>query len=373
MGLHRLHRGLWLVALSLLAGCARDPQMVAWEGRLGEVERKADRRETDAAIAGFTRLQRSALNKVDPQLLTMRKAWTYERAGKYRNAITLYEHVAKTGLRRMDRARARYMIARMVEERGHLAKAVKMYRQLALVYPSLMPGLRGLAHTKRLLYARGPKGVHAHLSWMLEHYPRMEHTQLGDNFVHAAAFEARRRAFALPRGSKAQREMAALAEELYGRIHDRYYKTGLWMQSMWELSYLYHWQERWRDELEVITRILRSKEGGGLFGDTGHAYHSLSEWREARLHQKQLKDPAEAARVMQRFLDKYPLSRYRDDARFYEGCAWLQAGRKDLAEETWARIKDEYKESKFLRRLDKARTEPQGTICDMPIKRESDG
>ena len=218
-------RHMVIGALALVIGttaCAADPRMLKWESELERVERKAERGQHAEAVRGFTSLQRRALNPLDPQLLSLRKGWTYERAGKFANAMTLYKHVAQTGLRRMDRARGHYMMARLMEERGRLGPALKMYRRLVLTYPSLMPGLRGLAHAQRLLYSRGRVGVEEHLTWLRRHYPTMRHTQLGDNFVFAAAHEARKRYFATRGQSKARTEMGALAEELHsGRDVER--------------------------------------------------------------------------------------------------------------------------------------------------------
>ena len=351
-----------------MVACASDPQMLAWEARLERVERQAEGGQSEAALRGFTRLQATALNPLDPQLLTLRKAWTHARAGRHTRAVELYSVVAQNGLRRMDRARARYEIARIMESQGRHGAAVAVYRHLALVYPDLMPGLRGLAHAERLMRGRGRRGVDAHLAWLRQHYRRMKSTELGDNFIFAAAHEARRRALSSQRPGR--RHWQQLAESLYLRIHSDHHRAGLWLQAMWELSFLYHRQERWRQEATIIERIWRTREGGGLFGDTGHAYHTAGLWRLARLHQKRLGQPAEAARILERFLGVYRTSRLRDDARFFQGCTWLQAGQPQRAERAWALIAKEYEASKYLRRVAAARANPSSAVCDLPIREE---
>jgi hypothetical protein len=49
--------------------------------------------------------------------------------------------------------------------------------------------------------------------------------------------------------------------------------------------------------------------------------------------------------------------------RFWQGCAWLRAGRPDAAERSFAQIADEYADSKYLRRLADARANPAGEVC----------
>lgn len=361
-----------LAGLGTASACAQDPAMVRWERELAAVERIADgdTAQPARAMAGYGYLQRTALKPVDRQLLTMRKARLHNLQGRTESAMTLYQHVALSGLRRMDRARAAYEMVRIIEDRGETVAALAGYRRLALTYPALMPGLRGLAHAQRLLYAQGLEGVDAHLNWMFAHFPVMKSTELGDNFLYAAAVQGRARAKEAARGKIQQRELLAASEAIYRRIDAEYYRKGLWLESVWELSYLLQEQGRWQESITTIRKVFATKETGGLFGDSLHQYFRIGRWRIARMAQKQLKDPAAALAELGAFMAEQPMSRFRDDARFYQGCLQMQMGDAAAAEASWAMIAKEYDESKFLRRVPVARKSANDPICDLPMFEE---
>src|SRR5690606_443612 len=221
-----------------------------------------------------------------------------------------------------DRARARYEIARIAEEQGHTERAMAMYRTLVLTYPELMPGLRSLQRLSILHEEQGEAGVRAWLAWTHAVYPRLQHTSLGDNLVYAAggrAYEAWKRT--------RRPEDAEAAERLFLRLHRDHWQAGTWDEGMWRLSWLYHHLGRHHDELVTLRKIQQTRQKTNFIGNYEHTYYWVAQMRIARMQLLLHRDPVAAAESYDWFLAEYPKSRWRDDALFWQGCAWLRAGR----------------------------------------------
>lgn len=350
--------GLLLLILTSQA-CARDPAMVGWEKRWLAVERELVDGDYESAAEGFDRLAQSALKPVDRLQMRFQQARALAAAGHHKKAIRMYRDVAIEMPLVTDRARVHYELARLAEELGYEDLAIDLYRRLVVHYPDLMPGVRALSHLERIQRARGTRGLMEHLRWGLEAYPRMRHTELADNFIYRAANEAYRRWKATGRD-----KWADIAERLYERIHQAHFKTGTWDDALWELSRMYHRQRRFSDEIRIIRRIQATREVATFIGNYEHEFYWVGQLRIARVQLVELKQPREAAASYQWFIDNYPMSRWLDDALYWQGCAWLRAGERDKAEASFAKIPAAWEESKYLRRLADARTAPQSAICD---------
>ena len=250
---------------------------------------------------------------------------------------------------------------RLAEASGDLGGAVALYRRLVRTYPDLMPGERSLAHLERLFTARGERGLEAHLAWTHAIYPDLAHTPLGDNLVFFAARAAHARYLAS--GSRAA---ADLAEALYRRLDRDHPTGGLWNDAWWERSLLYAAQGRHDDEIAAIRRLQRTYERLSLFGHDDHPYFAQGQLRIARLELLALGRPRDAAQSYATYADRFPLSRHRDDALFWAGCAALAAGDPAAASAHFAALERDHPESKYLRRLDDARRDPRGGPCVPP-------
>ena len=86
----------------------------------------------------------------------------------------------------------------------------------------------------------------------------------------------------------------------------------------------------------------------------------------------QLGQPELAGETFGLFVLTFDTNSWRDDAKFWEGCAYLRAGMAEEAEEAFAEIAEIYEDSKYLRRVEKAREDPMGRICEPKDFEEAD-
>jgi tetratricopeptide (TPR) repeat protein len=353
-------------ALVVLAvGCGLEPVAARWSADLAGVERAFEAGRYDEALAGFRRLAAATDRSVDRDLMALREAETLLRRGDGAAGVRRYLAVADAAQRRMDRARARYRVAAVADERGQRAAARRLYRRLVRTYPNLMPGLGALARLERLAREEGPAAVAEHLAWTHRVYPSLAHTELADNFVYFAARVAYDGWVA-----RGDARLGALAEQLLSRMRKEHAGSGTWDDALWDLSWLLHRQGRFAEEVDAIRLIRAARGPAGIFGNPGHTYYWVGELRVARLMMTELADPAGAVASFDRFLADYPTSRWRDDALYFQGCAYLRLRRPAAAEAAWARIPEVYAESKYLRRLDLARADPEGAHCVPPAFEE---
>lgn len=352
-----------LVLAALAAGCARDPALVRWDALYVQAQRAGRRGPPAHALRAFLEAADAAPTPVDRHRALFGAARALERLGRPARALDLYAAVARGGRRRQDRARARYAAARLAERLGRLGVARALYRRLVATYPELMPGASSLDHLERLAREGGPQSVDEHLRWTRERFPRLQGTPLGDNLVYFPARVAYERW--IRTGDPA---WAARAIGLYGRLDREYYRAGVWDDGVWDLSYLYHRMGDVEGELRALDRLLSAHEPPGFFGDFQARHVWVSALRAARLELVALRPPRprRAAARYARFRARNPLSRWRDDAAFYEGCAWGRAGERVRMERAFAQIAGIYPDSKYLRRLEAARRDPSSAVCTPP-------
>lgn len=353
------HTAFVLAVALTLAACGSDPAVTHWSAAWEAAGQQVDSGDAQAGLQTLERLEREAPTAADQTLARMDQARAYEKLGRPAVAFAMYAAEGDRAVRRLDRARARHEQARLAESVGDGAGAVPLYRRIVMTYPDLMPGLRAVQRLQSLA-EHGPAGsLVDHLRWSHDAYSALEGTTLGDNLLAYAGHTAYRAWVADGAPS-----MAAVAETLYLELAKRHFLAGLWEESVWELSWLYHRQGRVEEERRAVERILATRERSYLLGSYDTPYHWLGELRLARMQMVERGEPEAAARAYDRFLEHYPRSRWRDDVRFWQGCAWLRAGKTDEAERSFAQIAEEYDESKYLRRLEAAKAEPGSPVCD---------
>jgi tetratricopeptide (TPR) repeat protein len=354
-----LARGSAVVAVALcLTGCASDPVVTRWTAAWKQAGQQVDSGDAQAGLAALERLERAAPTAADRTLARLDQARAHEKLGHPAQAFRIYDEEGDAAVRRMDRARARHEQARLAESVGDGAGAVPLYRRIVVTYHDLMPGLRAAQRLQSLAERGAPGSLSDHLAWTRRAYEALETTTLGDNLLGYAGHVAYR---AWVAGQDPA--MAAAAETLYERLARRHYLDGVWEEGVWELSWLYRRQGRLDAERRAIQRILETRERSYLIGSYDTPYHWLGELRLARIDLLERDRPGDAAEAYEDFIARYPKSRWRDDVRFWQGCAWLRAGRPDAAERSFAQIADEYADSKYLRRLADARANPAGEVC----------
>ena len=140
--------------------------------------------------------------------------------------------------------------------------------------------------------------------------------------------------------------------------------SGHWDDAVWMLSRLYHRQGRFEEEARALGRIYATREDALIVGHYDTTFHWVGLLRMGRLRLMQLGLPRAAADAFDTFVSTFKWSRWRDDARFWQGCALLRAGAPTEAEAAWREIGKIYPDSKYLARLDAARAQPFDAVCD---------
>lgn len=348
-----------VVTSTVASGCGRDPAQVRWDASFADAIHLAAN-DPGAAEALLVELAGDAPRAIDEGAARFELVRLLVARGRTLEAAQRLADIAETARRQDDRARAYYELGRIAEDRGRLAAAVRIYRNLVRTYPNLMPGERSLAHLLRIARARGIGAVDAHLSWTRSLTEILAHTGLADDLIYQAADEAKRRAELSGRP-----EDWARTEALFDRIASGR-QTPLWNDAVWELSWIYHAQGRYRDEIAAMERILRTREELSLFGQNEHPYYWLGKLRIARLLLVELQSPAEAVEAYLSYAELFPLTIKKDDVRFFALCAALQAGWRARADDLAKLLRNEHPESRFLRRLDAAYADPTGPHCLPP-------
>lgn len=343
----------------MIMGCARSGIQVRWDEAFAEAR--------DAVAAGaaprtvLEPLVRRAPRPVDEGHARFAIVEGLVDAGDELGAVRALTEIGRDASRRDDRGRALYHLARLAEARGQRDAARQIYRRLMLVYPDRMPGERANAHLERMSRADGPAAVESHLRFTKRAYGRLATTQIGDNLAFFPAAIAHERF--VTTGSP---RWARLARELYGRVIRDHRNGGMWNDALWELSRLHHATGDFDDEIAAIRAIQRTREKLSLFGHDEHTYFWRGQLRIARVQLLQKGQPRAAAASYQAFIDRYVESIWLDDAYFWQGCAYLRAGDTERADASFDGIAKAYSESKYLRRVDRAKAEPMGAICVPP-------
>ncbi len=345
-------------AITLLA-CGRDPAQVRWDAAFESTLRGSDD-DPRAAELALAKLAATAPRAVDEGVARLALVRLVLDDNRTVEGAELLVEIAEHARRQDDRARAYYELARLAELHGRVAAAKTLYRVLVRTYPNLMPGERSLAHLLRIARSEGVAAVDAHLAWTHGIADSLAHTGLADDLLFQAADESQRRATITQRPADWAR-----TEALFLRLGNGA-QTPLWNDAWWELSWIYHRQGRYRDAIDAIERIQRTREEISLFGQNEHPYYYLGQLRIARMYLVDLASPGEATLAYLRYAELFPLTIKKDDVRFFALCAALQAGERDVAADLVALLRSEHPDSRFLRRIEPALADPRGPHCLPP-------
>jgi tetratricopeptide (TPR) repeat protein len=353
-------RALTILVLMLgnLTACAADPLVTRWADRWLAAERSGLQGDPQA-IEAFAQLAADAPTLYDADAARFGRARALRAQGRYSEAFALFEVVGDGAMRRMDRSRARYEMARMASTAGRMESATAIFRHLVETYPRQPAAMRSMQLLRHFAERSGGPAERDALNWLLRVYPTLASTPIGDDLVYHGIEILYR--WWRHSGSEV---LARQVEGLIGRLESRHYVSGHWDDAVWLLSRLYHRQGRFEEEIRALGRILRTREEPFFVGHYDTTYHWVGQLRIARIHMMDLGAPAVAAEMYAWFVSTFPYSRWRDDARFWQGCAWLRAGEPESAESAFASIAEIYPDSKYLTRLDAARSDPHSALCE---------
>lgn len=349
----------------LYLGCAGDPAVQRWSAQWLEIEAEGLRGEPGSAEA-LDRAAQSAPTRADVDLARFGQARALRAQGRFAESFAIFTALGDTAMRRIDRSRARYETARMAETAGRRDEAILLFRRTVETYPGQPAALRSLQHIRHLTAEAEPRAQLDALRWSGRVYGNLARTPIGDDL----AFMGAEIVYGWWRRT-GRSDLAEWAERLLRRVDVRHFASGHWDDSVWMLSRLLHALGRFQDEIVELGRIFSTREDALIVGHYDTTYHWVGQLRIGRLQMIQLDSPEEAASTYGWFAANFSYSRWRDDARFWQGCALLRAGKPDRAESAFERIAEIYPDSKYLKRLEAARSDPDGAVC-MPKEFEED-
>ena len=353
--------GLWCCVAS---ACAADPKVTRWADQWLAAER-AGLQGKRSAMGDFDRLIVEAPTRSDADAARFGKARALRAQARRAEAFELFDHIGDRAMRRMDRARARVEMARMALSARRFDAATALFRQVVETYPFQPAAMRSVQLLRHLAELQGGEAERDALAWLLKVYPVLDKSPVGDDLVYQG-IEILYRWW-----QRAESEaLGRHVEGLVAHLERAHYVSGHWDDALWILSRLLHRQGRYDEEIRVIGRLLDTREEPFFVGHYDTTYHWVGQLRIARIQMIDLNDPSLAAETYDWFVTTFPYSRWRDDARFWQGCALLRAGDARAAEEAFEAIAEIYPDSKYLARLDAARAEPQSELCDPKVFEE---
>ena len=359
MKLHRgwLPSGPMLLLMTLLVGCASDAAMVTWEAELSRVELMELKGGSADALTGYQALEERSPTAKDADLMRLAQARVLGRLERLPRAVALYEDIARSAIKRSDRARARYEIVDLADRAGYTELAHQSYRRLVETYLDLMPGSNALLRLEMEARTGSAFALADHLKWSSRIYERVAHTGVGDNLLYFAARHAVR---LFQEGDSASK---AVAITLYRRLVAKHPAGNLADNAMWDISYLEEATGHWEEAIATIRAVQRHQKIGPVAKNSEHSFHWQGDLRIGWILSQRLNQPKKAARVYESFISAYPESRWQDDALYWLGCIKLQF--KDLrgAERHFRRIEIRHPDSRYLKRFDQARAQPTEGSC----------
>ena len=352
------------VVMGSLTACAADPLVTRWANQWLAAERAGLQGEPQA-IEDFKQLAAEAPTRYDVDAARFGQARALRAQGRHAEAFALFEDLGDRAMRRMDRARARYEMGRMAATAGRKESATALFRHLVETYPAQPAAMRSIQLLRHFAERDGGPAERDTLDWLTRVYPTLAGTAIGDDLVYFGV-EILYRWWRVS-GSEV---LARQVEGLIGRLESRHYVSGHWDDAVWLLSRLYHRQGRFQEEIRALGRILHTREEPFFVGHYDTTYHWVGQLRIARIHMMDLGAPEDAAETYAWFVSTFPYSRWRDDARFWQGCALLRAGQPEAAESAFATIAEIYPDSKYIARLDAARSDPHSALCEPKVFEE---
>lgn len=341
--MRRWGRHLLAVAgLLTLLGCLRDPGVVAWEAELVRAERLIRHGEAAQALPVVQRLRAAAPTD----------AYRYEAAERVADCLVALGRADEAGLLYLDLAREaedRELTARLLFRAARVAyddpatqeDGLALLVRLVEQHPDTVGGLRALQYV-----AEHFGGTSEGRDWLLAFYRSrfdlLRDSPLADNLLFRAA------EILADRGTP-EDDRAALA--LLSDLIVAYPRAGLWDDALWESANLQHRLGLYRDEVDTLTTLVRTREKPMFFGNYETRYYHRGQYRIAQLQRDALEDRDAAIAAFEVFVAEYKFSGFWDDALYQLAELYLQAGRREDAAAVADRLTRERPESRWAGRV----------------------
>ncbi|MEL6179795.1 MAG: tetratricopeptide repeat protein [Myxococcota bacterium] len=296
-----------LAIVLLLFGCGRQEERYRWERALLAADRLADHRDYQAAREAYIYLSSGEMaehaRQAELRYVQYRLAYLYEREGNYRDAILGYQELWSGDIRDETAAKAMYRVGYIFyAPLGRHEDGLDTWERVMVSMPETIAAGKAL---REILSHYDREGAPRQALDFIERlYPRLFDTPIGDNLMYR--YGQRLRALGA----------YAAAEAAYRRVIDVHAASGLVDDAQWELAELYQTQERFTDALLILRFITENRESSWIVGTYDSEYVDDARFQRGIIYLDRLNAHAKAEREFARFLDEFPESLLRDDARW---------------------------------------------------------
>ncbi|MBH25844.1 MAG: hypothetical protein CMH57_15665 [Myxococcales bacterium] len=295
------------LALLVASGCGRDEARYRWERALLAADRLADHEDYRAAREAYVHLSTGDMaepaREAELRYVQYRLAWLSEREGDYRAAVLGYQELWGNEQRDEIAAKAMYRVGYIFyEPLGRREDGLEVWERVMTAMPDTIAAGKAL---REILSHYDREGVPREALKFIERlYPRLHDTPIDDNLMYR--YGQRLRALGSEDG----------AEKAFRRVIDDHPTSGLVDDAQWELADLYRAQQRFDDALLILRFITENREESWIVGSYDSEYVDDARFQRGIILLDALNSHEEAEREFWRFLDEFPESILRDDARW---------------------------------------------------------
>lgn len=335
-----------LVALWVSA-CGRDPVNSQWERALLDADRAIDHHHLDVARTALGDLAEAAPSDADARYVALRLGVVDELAGRTADALTRYRTLWSSGIRdpiaatSLKRSAAIWYWKLNRQDRG-----LEIWRRLMILMPASAASTDALDQI--LDHFERHHDVAGALGFLTSHYRLLHRTEIGDNIIYE-------RARLLDRGDHLKE-----AAESYALVIDHHPLSGLRDDAMWHLANLEIRRGNTRRALLLLRLLTEDRDDSWYLGTYDSAYADDARFMRGMIFLDTLHAPRRARGEFEAFLEEFPESILRDDARWDAIECLLQAGDGDAALEACDALKEAEPKSRYVKRCTELRTAIEG-------------
>jgi TolA-binding protein len=303
---------------------------------LTEADRAYDRRAYALALEGFRTALGLATQEDNQVYVRFRLALTLRHLGRPQEARAALKQLASDHPRDTKAPRSLYLAARIreVDLKDVPGAEGELLEILARAPRSAAAG-RAL---RRLTLLRSERDLGSTLDFLRQTYRAHRRGPLGPLATYLAADLYSERA-----------KDPEQAIRLYQLLADRYPKSGLADDALWRAAALLRAAKRPHEAQKLYRRLTATRRESWSLGSYNSVYLDRAALASAHIYLEDLKDPRRALEATREFLDDYPHSLLRSQARFQLVDTLLRLGRRDEAAKEAALLERLHPKSRYAR------------------------
>jgi TolA-binding protein len=307
-----------------------------FERVLARADRAYDRRAYDEALEGFRTALGLATKEDNQVYVRFRLALTLRHLGRPHEARAALRQLAMEHPRHVKAPRSLYLAARIREvDLKDVPGAERELLEILGRAPRSHAAGRAL---RRLALLRSERDIESTIAFLRQTYRAHRLGPLGALATYLAA-ELYERA-----------KNPEQAIRLFRLLADRYPQSGLTDDALWRAAALLRAGRRPQEAQKLYRRLTATRRESWSLGSYNSVYLDRAALMLARIHLEDLRDPRRALEATREFLDDYPHSLLRSQARYLLVEALVQLGRREEAAKEVALLERLHPRSRYARK-----------------------